>query len=62
MCIRDSTVIIGIVAVITGGVLSLYASSNPDGLEWSMEKTAGTSELKNSDKTHSCLLYTSRCV
>ena len=53
--VKKVTVIIGIVAVITGGVLSLYASSNPDGLEWSMEKTAGTSELKNSDKTHSVM-------
>ena len=53
--VKKVTVIIGIVAVITGGVLSLYASSNPDGLEWSMEETAGTSELKNSDKTHSVM-------
>ena len=53
--VKKVTVIIGIVAVITAGFLSLYASSNPDGLEWSMKKTAGTSELKNSDKTHSVM-------
>ena len=32
-------------AVVTGGVLSWFASSNPDGLEWAMFKTAGTDEL-----------------
>jgi cobalt/nickel transport system permease protein len=32
--------------IIVGGALSWFASSNPDGLEWSMEKTAGTSELE----------------
>jgi cobalt/nickel transport system permease protein len=40
-------VIIGFLAaaVVTGGVLSWFASSNPDGLEWAMFKTAGTDEL-----------------
>jgi cobalt/nickel transport system permease protein len=33
-------------AAAIGGGLSLYASSYPDGLEWSMEKTAGTAELE----------------
>jgi cobalt/nickel transport system permease protein len=33
-------------AVVTGGLLSLFASAYPDGLEWSMEKTAGTAELE----------------
>lgn len=31
-------------AIVIGGLLSLVASSNPDGLEWSMEKTAGYTE------------------
>lgn len=30
----------------TGGLLSLAASSKPDGLEWSMEQVARTSELE----------------
>jgi cobalt/nickel transport system permease protein len=34
------------VTVVVGGGLSLLASSNPDGLEWAMEKTAGTAELE----------------
>ena len=37
-------------AVVTGGVLSWFASSNPDGLEWSIFKTAGTDELGTSHK------------
>lgn len=36
---------LGVVALLTGGLLSLFASSYPDGLEWSMEKVAGTAEL-----------------
>lgn len=44
-----------IAVVIVGGVLSWFASANPDGLEWSMEKTAGTSELQADDELHSKL-------
>ncbi|MHC1682121.1 MAG: energy-coupling factor ABC transporter permease [Clostridiaceae bacterium] len=33
--------------VAIGGLLSSYASSNPDGLEWSINKTAGTEELQS---------------
>ncbi len=32
-------------ALVTGGLLSLAASAYPDGLEWSLEKAAGTAEL-----------------
>jgi cobalt/nickel transport system permease protein len=40
-------VIVGllITAVLTGGALSWFASSNPDGLEWSIEKVFGRPEL-----------------
>lgn len=34
-----------IAALIVGGVFSHFASSLPDGLEWAIEKTAGTTEL-----------------
>lgn len=34
-----------VAAAITGGVLSWFASSFPDGLEWSMAKTSGQEEL-----------------
>lgn len=38
--------------VVVGGFVSWFASSDPDGLEWSMERTAGTTELQASDKIH----------
>lgn len=34
-----------IAVVLTGGALSWFASANPDGLEWSIEKTFGKPEL-----------------
>ncbi len=37
---------LGIAAVITGGALSWFASSYPDGLEWSMARTSGKEELE----------------
>jgi cobalt/nickel transport system permease protein len=36
-----------------GGLLSLAASSSPDGLEWSMERVAGTAELEYPGTIHS---------
>jgi len=34
-----------IIAVLTGGALSWFASVNPDGLEWSVERVFGRSAL-----------------
>jgi cobalt/nickel transport system permease protein len=50
-------VLLGLVVVtlITGGALSWFASSNPDGLEWSMFKTSGKEELETSEKVHASL-------
>lgn len=42
---KTTMVILAVLTVLIGGGLSLAASSNPDGLEWSMEKVAGTAEL-----------------
>lgn len=42
---RFAAIIIGL-TILVGGGLSLFASSFPDGLEWSMERVAGTSELE----------------
>ena len=39
-------------ALLIGGAVSLFASGNPDGLEWSMEKVAGTAELSASGMLH----------
>ena len=41
-----------VAAVLTGAVLSWFASSHPDGLEWSMFKTSGREELESTDPTH----------
>ena len=38
--------ILGGAAVVIGGLLSLVASSLPDGLEWALERVAGTAELE----------------
>jgi cobalt/nickel transport system permease protein len=43
---------LGIAAVITGGMLSWFASTNPDGLEWSMVKVSGKQELAGSTGVH----------
>lgn len=43
---RRTIVILAVLALAVGGGLSLYASGNPDGLEWSMERVAGTAELE----------------
>lgn len=44
-----------IAVVCVGGVLSWFASSNPDGLEWSLEKVIGTVELEAKDGIHGVL-------
>ncbi|MBF0388732.1 MAG: energy-coupling factor ABC transporter permease [Desulfamplus sp.] len=50
-------VVVGLAAaaLITGGALSWFASSNPDGLEWAMFKTAGVEELESPDGIHTSL-------
>ena len=39
-------------AFAVGGLLSLLASASPDGLEWSMERVAGTAEIERSGPVH----------
>lgn len=43
---RSTLTVLAVGAAVIGGVLSLFASAFPDGLEWSMEKVVGTAELK----------------
>ncbi|MDA8423643.1 MAG: energy-coupling factor ABC transporter permease [Nitrospiraceae bacterium] len=45
-------IIVGFVvlAVITGGALSWFASTHPDGLEWSIKKTTGKTELAEQEQ------------
>lgn len=44
-----------VVALFTGAILSWFASSYPDGLEWSMFKTAGVEELEAAGRVHETL-------
>ncbi|GAB6390906.1 MAG: cobalamin (vitamin B12) biosynthesis CbiM protein [Treponematales bacterium] len=44
--LRRALVSFAVLAAVTGGVLSIFASSHPDGLEWSVEKTAGAAEIE----------------
>ncbi len=38
--------ILAVMAAAIGGILSLFASALPDGLEWALERVAGTAELE----------------
>ncbi len=44
-----------IVTVLTGGVLSWFASTHPDGLEWSMFQTSGKEEIASQETLHRSL-------
>jgi len=44
--VKNVLITLAVTAVITGGILSLFASSYPDGLEWSIEKALGTTEIE----------------
>ena len=46
LSLKKTVAVIAIAAAICGGFVSLYASAFPDGLEWSMEQVAGTTELE----------------
>ena len=53
--LKKVVAIMAVVVVLVGGALSLVASSNPDGLEWSMEQVAGTTELEADGGVHDTL-------
>ena len=46
LSLKNTIIAIAVAAAICGGAISLFASSFPDGLEWSMEQVAGTTELE----------------
>lgn len=58
MSLKGLLLILGTAAVLIGGGLSLWASENPDGLEWAMIQTAGTSELEANNPVHEALAKT----
>lgn len=45
---KHTMAILAVSAALIGGLLSLAASSHPDGLEWSIEKITGSTELEAS--------------
>lgn len=45
--------ILTVAALLIAGIGALFASRNPDGLEWSMERVAGTAELASSGGAYS---------
>jgi cobalt/nickel transport system permease protein len=45
--LRPVLIGLAIAAVVTGGVASWFASTHPDGLEWSMAKVSGKEELES---------------
>ena len=47
--------IVAVLALVCGGVLSWFASTYPDGLEWAMFKTAGVEELESTEGIHEAL-------
>ena len=49
---KKTIAVLAVATLLIGGGLSLYASSNPDGLEWSMGKVAGTEELEATGAVH----------
>jgi cobalt/nickel transport system permease protein len=48
--VKKILITLALIALITGGLLSLFVSSHPDGLEWSIEKIAGTTEIETEYK------------
>lgn len=42
---KTTTGILAVLAALIGGILSHFASEHPDGLEWSMERITGSTEL-----------------
>jgi len=52
--VRIRTVLVGLLvaAVVSGGAVAWFASTNPDGLEWSIAKVTGREELEASTGIH----------
>lgn len=50
---RNTIIVLAVMAIFTGGFMSLYASEHPDGLEWSIERITGNTELESSGEIYS---------
>lgn len=51
LSVKKLVVTFALLSICIGGGLSLYASSHPDGLEWSIEGLLGSSEIEYNDET-----------
>lgn len=49
---KSTMVTLTIVSFFIAGILSLFASSYPDGLEWSIEKITGSTEVESTNSLH----------
>ena len=49
---KKTVCVLAVLAFLVGGGLSLFASSHPDGLEWSIERITGSTELESRDSAH----------
>jgi len=52
---RRVVLTVAIAAALTAGMLSWFASTNPDGLEWAVQKTSGQAEVENTGPVHATL-------
>ena len=52
LSLKKTWTILGAAAAVIAGGMSLFASSHPDGLEWSIEKVTGSTELAVSGPVH----------
>ena len=52
---RKTIAVLVLLTVIISGIISLFASAFPDGLEWSISKVAGGAELENEGGLHTLL-------
>jgi cobalt/nickel transport system permease protein len=50
--VKKILITFAVLTVITGGILSVFASSYPDGLEWSIEGVSGKSEIEREGEAH----------
>lgn len=48
---KQTMVVLAVVTLLIGGAFSLFASSHPDGLEWSIEKVTGSTELESKESS-----------
>lgn len=49
---KKTLAILAVTSLLLGGGLSLFASANPDGLEWSIEKITGSTEIETTGNVY----------